>query len=81
MPRDGMPICGHNAVLPARFVGCGAEIKSWGEVYRCTHCDVAFHKGCALRHFASDAVLTKEMVESMTAEEVRIAENALREKE
>jgi hypothetical protein len=63
------PICGQNDVLPARLVGCGKEIESWEAVYRCTHCDVPFHKDCANTHFDGQA-LTDEQIDSMSSEEI-----------
>ena len=65
-------ICGDNLVLPARIVGCGKGIDSWNLVYRCTHCDVPFHKDCAGKHFLG-GVLTDEDIDDMTQEEVDIA--------
>lgn len=65
-----LEICGANDALPARFVGCGKEISSQKEVYRCTHCDVPFHKNCANYHF-TDPVITQEMIDSLTPEEMK----------
>ena len=70
------PICGQNAVLPARIVGCGQPIETWDEVYRCTHCDVPFHKECANKHFDGH-VLTDAHIDSMTDEECDQAYAAL----
>lgn len=63
------PICGSNGALPARFVGCAHQIESWSQVYRCTHCDVPFHKDCANHHF-TDPIITDEMINSLTPEEM-----------
>ena len=71
-----LPICGQNSVLPARFVGCGKPIEDWALVYRCTHCDVPFHKDCANTHFEGP-ILTNEMIDAMTPEEVERACKAL----
>ena len=49
-------ICGENAVLPARFVGCGKPIAKWEQVYRCTHCHAPFHWECAETHFREEPV-------------------------
>jgi hypothetical protein len=64
------PICGQNLVLPARITGCGKQIETWGEVYKCTHCDIPFHKECANKHFLDGDVLTEAHIKSMTQEEV-----------
>ena len=63
------PVCGENHVFPARLAGCGESISSWQEVYRCTHCDIPFHKDCANRHF-SDQSITKDQIDSMSDAEV-----------
>jgi hypothetical protein len=56
-------ICGTNcSPIPADMVGCGKPIASLNALYRCTHCDVPFHKECADKHFQGDNVLTEEMV-------------------
>lgn len=56
-------ICGDNIALPANVVGCGEPIYTCAEVYRCTDCNVPFHKDCAVRHFTQ--VLTQEDVEKV----------------
>lgn len=70
------PICGENPVLPSRIVGCGRPIADWNSVYRCTHCDVPFHKECAEMHFAG-RVFTQADIDSMTNEEAAIAAKAM----
>ena len=55
MTGDEIYICGENSTLPANFVGCGKPINPFVEhVYRCTDCDVPFHKECAKKHFADE---------------------------
>lgn len=70
-------ICGENPVFPARIVGCGKSIDGWESAYRCTHCDVVFHKECAERHFAGQ-VLSQDMIDSMTDEEAARAAKAMK---
>lgn len=51
--------CGENAKAPEGVAGgCGKPIPFEVDVYRCTDCGTAFHRLCALRHFAeADAAL------------------------
>jgi hypothetical protein len=74
---EPVAICGDNPVLPARIVGCGKPIEDVASLYRCTHCDVPFHKACANKHFSDGDVLTEEHINSMTDEEVQLAAAAL----
>jgi hypothetical protein len=65
-------VCGENqSILPADMVGCGKSFASPREVYRCTHCDVPFHKECAEKHFQSDNVLTEEMIDEILRREAQ----------
>lgn len=72
----GVIVCGENAVLPARISGCGLPILTITELYRCTDCDIPFHKNCAKKHF-NGHTLTAEHVNEMTPEEVDRAYAAL----
>lgn len=45
--------CGENAKAPEGVAGgCGETIPFEVDVFRCTDCGTAFHRLCALRHFA-----------------------------
>lgn len=51
-PAPACAVCGENPFIAATEAGCGLPIKTCAEVYRCTDCDVPFHKECAKKHFA-----------------------------
>src|SRR6185437_11921707 len=72
---DFVEICGRNRLLDADFVGCGQPIVLVSELYRCTHCDVPFHKKCILKHFESDNVITQEIVDEQERRWDERAEN------
>ena len=76
MKAIGVAICGENAVFPARVSGCAEPIMTHGEVYRCTDCDIPFHKECAKKHF-DNHVFTEDHLASMTEEEIDKAYSAL----
>jgi hypothetical protein len=47
-------VCGQNpaGLRPGR-VGCGGDIATCVEVFRCTDCETPFHHECAEKHFAA----------------------------
>ncbi len=45
--------CGGGHALDGKPVGCGEVFVYAGEVFRCTDCEVPFHKHCARKHFAA----------------------------
>lgn len=53
-------ICGEGAVDHTpdgdKPFGCGLPIDGGMREYRCTDCDLAFHKACAKMHFAGATV-------------------------
>ena len=57
--RAPAAICGRSDAAaslgfdPTRLGGCGEEIATCAEVFRCVDCEVPFHRGCARRHFAT----------------------------
>lgn len=53
--RPVAAICGENPIgLPASRVGCGREILTCAEVFRCADCGIPFHRECAKRHFGPE---------------------------
>jgi len=71
--EEELPVCGKNGLLDADFIGCGQIIWDVKDLYRCTDCDVPFHKQCAQKHFDKNNVLTEDVVEK---QEKRWAERA-----
>lgn len=48
-------ICGSNPTcIDADLIGCGKPIWNVNELYRCTDCQVPFHRACAVKHFETD---------------------------
>jgi hypothetical protein len=45
--------------------GCGAQIANGARVYRCTDCDVPFHKDCLKKHCEDDLARERATVEAM----------------
>lgn len=55
--QQGFIECGRNPILPSNRVGCGNVIVCSNDLYRCTDCDVPFHKECAKAHFGEHVPL------------------------
>ena len=49
--RAPAAVCGHNPILPDGRIGCGQDIKTCSEVYRCVDCGTPFHEECIKNHF------------------------------
>lgn len=69
-PKDGpAAICGEAPVpIDPDLIGCGKPIMTAAEIYRCTDCDVPFHKACAIKHFATD---TPENAQAVFREQLK----------
>jgi hypothetical protein len=53
--EDSYIICGVNPTpIDADLIGCGKPIIRPEDVYRCTDCEIPFHRECAKQHFATD---------------------------
>lgn len=76
MPVAWKPVtCGANTTpIDADLVGCGKPITSPEDVYRCTDCEVPFHRECAVKHFATD---TPEHAAKVFDEQLRRLDAAL----
>lgn len=49
--REALPLCGGSESVINFGVGCGKQIESLHDLYRCATCDVPMHLGCLRRHF------------------------------
>lgn len=54
-----LPKCGDNASLPIEEVcGCGQQIHTPKDLFRCGDCEIPFHRQCLQEHFAGNAAST-----------------------
>ena len=52
--RGGVAVCGDSPTVATAGLpgaGCGEVIETVDDLYRCTDCDMALHKDCAVTHF------------------------------
>lgn len=54
-----LPKCGENASLPIEEVcGCGQQIHTAKDLFRCGDCEIPFHRQCLKKHFAGHEAST-----------------------